>query len=123
MIPAVLLLALLSPFEWTPSGPERGSVTAISAAGPMLAGTAEGRVFRKVAGGWQLTGSYSGPIHEIINHGPNTWIHAGRNLYRSGIQVASGVNDFAVAPANSNLIHVARDGDILDTADAGSTWR
>ena len=116
------LLALLSPFDWQPMGPERGSVTAIAPSGPLFAGTAEGRLFRWETDRWLEAGAFPPPIRAIVDHGSHAWVHAGTDLYRSGILVTSAISSFAVAPSNAQVVYAATDVAIGFTTDGGDTW-
>ncbi|HUP50814.1 MAG TPA: hypothetical protein VNA04_18725 [Thermoanaerobaculia bacterium] len=116
----LILLALAQPFDWSAVGPERASVTAIAAGETMLAGTAQGRLFRAAPDGtWSAAGQLPPPIRAIAGG----WVLAGHDLHRpegdGWIRISSGVEDFAVAPGAA---YAATAAAILASSDGGSTW-
>ena len=105
---------------WAPIGPAGGSVTAISAGEPMLAGTAHGRLFRSSAGSaWVAIADLEAPIRAIEVTGSDTFVLAGVDLYRMPQRIATGVNAIAVTP---DAIFTSTNGAVLVSRDRGATW-
>ena len=105
---------------WMPIGPAGGSVTAISAGEPLLAGTREGRLFHSSAGSaWRPVADLDAPIRAIEVSGGDIFVLAGSDLYRMPHRIATSVNTFAVTP---NDIYAATDDAVLVSTDRGNSW-
>ena len=114
------------PFDWTAVGPERATVTAVALGESLLAGTAEGRLFRWQGSGWVDAGRLDGPIRDIVQRDGEVWVLADDQLFRSGQRYATDVAAFAVAPSNPDVVYLARKGIAtsvaVDAADASTLW-
>ncbi len=125
--------------EWTAIGPHRGTITAIATAAtePMvIAGTAEGRLFRSTDEGRSWEGVGAGlrghEVRQIIisaEDAARLWVLTDDGLYRSSdhastfLQRLGGrITDVAVAAAEPDVLYVATGTTILKSADGGITW-
>ena len=129
--------------EWRQVGPDGGTVTAIAAATSaqmVLAGTAEGRLFRSVdkAQTWERVGASLG-THQVLqivispSSAARVWVRTDEGIFRSSDRgttflqrLGGNVYQFAVAPSNPDVLYAATSASgnyaLLKSADGGVTW-
>lgn len=117
---------LAAALTWVATGPEGGSVTAVAAGETMLAGTAQGRLFRASGGApWVLAAEFGAPIRAISGRS-TTWVLAGTDLYRAGGGAWSRrigeVRTLAIAPSDERVVYAATTEAVAVTFDGGETW-
>jgi photosystem II stability/assembly factor-like uncharacterized protein len=146
----LLLMAIVSvtlpatAVEWRQVGPEGGTVTAIASATTermVLAGTAEGLLFRSVdkAETWERVGTSLGgnQVGQIVinpNNAARVWVRTDTGISRSSDRgntflqrLAGKVLQFAVAPANPDVVYAATLSSsgtyvLLKSTDGGASW-
>ena len=144
LLMAVIFVAVpAAGVEWRSVGPDGGTVTAIAAATSermLLAGTAEGLLFRSVdrAQTWERVGASLGGhqvLQIVINpkNAARVWVRTDLGIFRSSDRgnsflqrLAGNVSQFAVAPANPDVVYASifsvGSNELLKSTDGGATW-